>query len=396
VSDTWFERHPRKTLLLFMIFLFIVLVCASEIILRMIADTTPEVDERAIRLRETYHPYSKEYTPDPFMVRFSDGLEKKAYLLQSDDDGFIIPSRIHEDADLNIFFLGGSTTECMWVDEKDRFPYLAGRLLEAKTKRKTNSYNAGHGGNNSLHSINNLVNKILPLSPDIVVLMHNINDLNVLMYEKTFWNENPGKSPIIITRSKKRPVYDFLKAIKNLLFPELYKRIKALPQALMKSIGGDSGEDEISEMVHREFQPPAEENVEIDAERMKEQFRKNLVLFVNVCRSYDVTPVLMTQASRIKDHPDQKISDSIHVVEKDFGISYDDYREYYDLFNETIREVAETENVYLIDLDKSIPKERTYMYDPIHFNEQGSRRAAQVIAEGLEEVIKTPAPSPRP
>ena len=107
-----------------------------------------------------------------------------------------MPSKIHDHPDLTIAFLGGSTTECIYVDEDNRFPYLAGRLLERQTHLKVNSYNAGRSGNNTLHCLNILLNKVVNLKPDIVVLMENINDLAILMYEKTYWNTNPSRSPI--------------------------------------------------------------------------------------------------------------------------------------------------------------------------------------------------------
>ena len=84
------------------------------------------------------------------------------------------------------------------MDENNRFPYLAGHLLEEETQLKVNSYNAGHSGNNTLHCLNILLNKVVNLKPDIVVLMENINDLAILMYEKTYWNTNPSRSPLVV------------------------------------------------------------------------------------------------------------------------------------------------------------------------------------------------------
>src|SRR4030042_516486 len=99
--------------------------------------------------------------------------------------------------DLPIDFFGGSTTECVYVDEDNRVPYLAGRLLERQTHLKVNSYNAGRSGNDTLHCINVLMNKVVNLKPDLVVLMENINDLAILMYDKTYWNHHPSRSPLM-------------------------------------------------------------------------------------------------------------------------------------------------------------------------------------------------------
>ena len=47
----------------------------------------------------------------------SDSLAQKPYVLRVDRQGFIMPSKIHDHPDLTIAFLGGSTTECIYVDE---------------------------------------------------------------------------------------------------------------------------------------------------------------------------------------------------------------------------------------------------------------------------------------
>ena len=91
-----------------------------------------------------------------------------------------------------IVFLGGSTTECMFVDEDHRFPYVAGQILEQETGAKINSYNGGMSGSNSLNAIDILINKVIPLKPDVVVFMENINDLSTLLYEGTYWNKRYG------------------------------------------------------------------------------------------------------------------------------------------------------------------------------------------------------------
>jgi hypothetical protein len=69
-------------------------------------------------------------------------------------------------------------------------------LLEKKSGLRVNAYNAAMAGNNSLHSINILLNKVIPLQPNIVFMMHNINDLAILLHEDSYWNKNKYKSDL--------------------------------------------------------------------------------------------------------------------------------------------------------------------------------------------------------
>ena len=50
-------------------------------------------------------------------------------------------------------FFGGSTTECIFVEESKRFPYLLTRILQRSDGTLINSLNAGVSGNHSMHSL---------------------------------------------------------------------------------------------------------------------------------------------------------------------------------------------------------------------------------------------------
>ena len=135
--------------------------------------------------------------PPDKAVRESDGLVQKPYRVRTDARGFILPYNRYEKPDLTLVFLGGSTVACIYVEEDRRYPCLAGTILEERTGKKITSLNSGVGGNNSLHSLDILLNKIIPIRPDAVVMMHNINDLVTLIYDQTYWGKNPTRKPII-------------------------------------------------------------------------------------------------------------------------------------------------------------------------------------------------------
>jgi lysophospholipase L1-like esterase len=79
--------------------------------------------------------------------------------------------------------------------------------------------------------------------------------------------------------------------------------------------------------------------------------------------------------------------DSMEKLKTEHGINYDSYKEVYDLFNETIRQIGARNNVLVIDLDKEVPQEKEYMYDAVHFNDTGSRLAAEIISRDLKDLI---------
>lgn len=379
-KTSWLERNPKKT-----IFFLLILIVGSLSVLaeKILAWKThdlrnPAGIKRYIKLREFNPLYADILVPDNGALRMSDSLVQKEYVLRIDRQGFIMPARIHDHPDLTLAFLGGSTTECIYVEEQNRFPYLTGRLLEEQTGLKVNSYNAAKSGNNTLHSLNILLNKVLEIKPDMVIMMHNINDLAILIYEQTYWNHHPSRSPII----EKKP--DFKSVVKNLeetvhlvrdlTFPNLYRELSR-----MMHFGSKSGQDE--------FQAVRGKKITIDQAHLVQQFSRNLQTFINICRAQEITPVLMTQPSRFKDKPDAFIQQMMERLEYSQGITYAEFKGAFDFLNQIIREVGAKNQVLVIDLAREIPPERENICDAAHFNDQGSRLVASRIAAGLAPAL---------
>ncbi len=379
-QQNWFERHPTVTLVAVLVVLLFILTVSAEMIL---AWRQPEVHagiQRYIRLRE-YRPHFSQYiVPPAAELALADNLESKPYLLRIDGNGFIIPSRIHAEPDLSLVFLGGSSTACGYMREEERFPYLVGRFLEDKTGQKVNSYNSGVGGNNSLHSLNILINKIIPLRPTIVFLCHNINDLTMLLLEGTYWSDNPSRSQIVAV---KPTIGGSLREIRDLLLPHLTREVDQLHKALKQKL-------------RRQKSPPADEfarvrgrTIQYEEARLRQAFRANLQLFIAICRQHRLQPVLMTQAHRLKENPDPIIQSSLRDLEQQQGLSYQEYRRLFLALNDEIRSAGRENGVLVIDLAAAIPLEKEYLYDIVHFTAQGSRRAAELITQALLGQMQT-------
>jgi lysophospholipase L1-like esterase len=375
-----FERHPKAAIIVIVFIFLIVVIAAFEKYLAYTnsKNAAPTPVYRYIHLREQ-PPFKIDYNiPRPELVRDTDGLVDREYRMEIDSNGFIYPSKVHDNPDVVIVFLGGSTTQCTFVDEKNRFPYLAGRILEEQVG-KVNSYNSGMSGNHSLHSINALVNKVMPLKPDVVVMMHNINDLGILLYEGSYWNDHWNRGMIAPFPPSPPPsLKRIAQEAKNYFVPNLYARFSELLNKSSRRIGEERDEWEAIRGTQ----------LNIDEAFLTESFADNLRMFISLCRIKNITPVLMTQANRLKENPDENIRNMLRKLETDFGITYSEYRDIYNAFNETIRRVGEETGVLVIDLAVKVPQEKDYMYDGIHFNDNGSKFVAGIIAEELLLLIK--------
>lgn len=94
----------------------------------------------------------------------------------------------------------------------------------------------------------------------------------------------------------------------------------------------------------------------------------------------------MTQANRYKDNPDELILKNMDLM-LNAGITYETFKKEYDTFNDIIRDVAKTNEIPLIDLAKLVPQEKEYMYDTMHYNDDGSKFVANIISEKLIGII---------
>jgi lysophospholipase L1-like esterase len=258
--------------------------------------------------------------------------------LRIDENGFVRPSKLHDSPDLSIFFIGGSTTMCRAVAESKRFPYLVGRALEEDLGLSVNSYNAGIPGADTLHSINLLINKVLPLKPDVVVLMHAINDVAVLYHEGSLWNAHPTRSHLGCTR-----------------------------------VGRPSREDRVKEWANRGAHDLITTKGGLTP--LREEFATNLFTFIAIARTKGIVPVLMTQFNRIQLEPGQ-VSEAEWMPSPAF-------RDLYMRFQQLIRDVGAAADVLVVDLAEELPPEKRYFFDVVHLNELGSMEVADIIARKL-------------
>ena len=379
------EKHSKKILFFLVVLIIGSMAFVTEKILAFRAQPNiyyPGI-KRYVNLRESRPLYSNVIIPPQNTMDISDTLVQKGYPFRIDENGFIMPSKVHDNPQLTLVFLGGSTTECAYVEEENRFPYLVGRLVEKKTGLRTDSYNAGKAGNMSLHSLDILLNKVIPVKPDVAIMMDNVNDLAVLIFEKTYLTKNSYRSPLVEIKpsfkTAMKNVEESFHIIRDLYIPHLSRQLKNLYHY---TVGKSSRTDEFKQARGRKIQ--------VDKHFLVSEFSMNLQTFINICRARKITPALMTMANRLKDHPDPFIlSLARTTVEAGSGLNYKDFKDLFDLFNQTIREVAAANSVFVIDLDRKVPKEKEFMYDFVHLNDAGSKYVSDIIATELSPVVNS-------
>jgi len=355
-----FESNSKAVLGIFYSFLGLALLAACFFGVKIVRDEINRGFERALILPE--HPIRSDLSKPPpaSLLHVADWLENKSYRLRSDEDGFVVPSAVHDNPDMSIVFLGGSTTECHYMDEDLRFPYLVGRSLESKLGKRINAYNSGRAGNNTLHSNLLLQGKVITMRPRIAVLMEGMSDLTFLAVFKNYWSPSATRGLV----QNKEDIF--------------------FTQWIIEHVHGPARESTNDERSGARGTPATN----LTPEQVSTVFRKNIELFVYLCRQHKITPVLMTQFNRLTDDLAPNLQEQFRPMFTSWGIGYEQYRACYDALNQTIRQVAKEQNVQLIDLDRLVPKTKDYMYDVVHLNVNGSRFVTNIVSNALEAELK--------
>ena len=335
-----------------------------------------QMEPRSIALREHSPNYDVKIMPDDGYIMATQGLEQKEYRLRTDNQGFIIGERdtVKKNNSVDIIFFGGSTTECKYVEEEKRFPYLVANKLEKKDGLLLQSLNGGVSGNNTINSLLNSIVKGLEIKPKFLVLMHAINDVALISKEQTYWRGPATK--VFINEGKRKEdhrfIYILFQELKDILLPNIWLQIRHLVSSKIDDINN------VDEWASSRNKPKA--NYSHVEKALIDDFSSAIKSFVAVSRAWGIEPILMTQFNRIS-------IDDIFIrnqYEKSSQpISYDEFVKLYSVANEVIRKIAEDDKVFLIDLDKELNRNKMYIYDAVHLNTQGSIVVADYIANEM-------------
>jgi len=307
--------------------------------------------------------------PNDYMAS-TENLTQKDFVLRTDKDGFIVGPRDSDNAKdkVAIIFFGGSTTECIYVEEELRFPYVVSQKLNVRV------LNGGVSGNHSMHSLLSLVGKGLPYKPDHIVLMHAVNDLGTLSRTLSYWDAPYGRSLIQTAAEtpKRSLLFELARLVKNIMIPNLWLKIRHIFDGAVSV----TAPDEWAAYRDRKY-----EASDVEA-AVVELFTASLKSFVALSRAWDIEPILMTQFNRIKK---DELFIRAAYDKRAQPISYDDFVRLYEKTNEIVRAVAKQEKVFLIDLDAQIPPSKEYIYDAVHLNTKGSELVAEKISAALKK-----------
>jgi lysophospholipase L1-like esterase len=281
----------------------------------------------------------------------------------TDNLGFLLPSSFYEDPDITLAFMGDSITFGLAIKPEDRFPYVAGQLLEKKLSKKVRSLNAGVLGQDMIQSINILINKVLPQNPDYVFILPGQVDYFRNALTGGYWNSN--SPPYIINKFS---LANSLKYLKNIFFPNSYSATKKVFIKHWSSLLRKTKSQKTTLQTK-------------SAQAIASPFKSALLSWVEISKSWGVTPVIL--AKPIKHYIAGDFQEKSPSTLKNSGTDKERRAELLQVFNQTVRDVAKETGAILIDLGTKFDLGP----DKLHYDPKGSRMVAGIIADTLKKEI---------
>lgn len=324
-------------------------------------------NDHFIRIQNLTPNATPTFTPLQKDILDSFELELKPYIATTDSFGFIVTKQNHQQPDLRFAFFGGSTAQCLFVEDDKRIPQAVASDIENKTGVKINVWNCAAGGTHSYHSLNVLTNMAVNLNADYAFFYGNANDLGSLMHYGTYANPNVDKG-LFFTISG----YEKKNGIATTGF--LPYGAEALKSFLhIKSATDDFGDVRGLPLI-------------LDSAVIMPQVSRVFKMIIASCKANNTKPVLITQRNNF-----DKLSYDWLLKNMPFftptAEEYEKVKLLFHQYNGTLRQIAKEENVMLVDLDSASLGFDDF-YDAIHFNSKGSVAVSEIIATQFVEKVK--------
>lgn len=279
-------------------------------------------------------------------------------------------------SEYRVFIIGGSTTENLFVDDEFGFErQIQNQLQNSAGNRTYKVFNAGKSGDATPDHLAMLSNRIVHLQPDLIILFPGINDLNRLAGKYDYLHY-----PVTSSEPRRTWVVDLKFFLSNF---QLVRRVinvlnKKEENARTSIFLKTNYEDKVKEVQALPLNPNFPE---LDFSI----YERNLISFIGMCKSQNISLILLTQTHTW----DSKEKDNLDFRHWMVGIGQERYSAT-DLANSLnkmnliLKSVAEQEEIPVLDLEQSIPKNTEYFYDDCHFNKKGVLKSAEIIAEKIQ------------
>jgi lysophospholipase L1-like esterase len=280
-----------------------------------------------------------------------------------------------------ILVVGGSTAECLYLDQAETWPYLLQRKLDQELKRDDIWVgNAGIAGKNAEDH-----KKLLTYFPlkrlkiDLIVVLVGINDLNKRLCL--------GKDYIPSYLKKEEHLAFFKKSFIWRMARELQGKWHTSTDWKVQD---DAGKIFDTWRANRRSARKIINTLPDLSPALKE-YVINVNALIDIAKKNNVRIVFMTQPTLWRAGLSPELRDLLWVggigdYQVNAGCDYysiEALAEGMKMYNDQLLSICRSRNVECIDLAARLPKDTSVFYDDCHFNEAGAAQVADVLSQYL-------------
>lgn len=285
-----------------------------------------------------------------------------------------------------VFLVGGSTTQCLFIDDS-RSPerVLQGLLEERMPGRRVRVYNAGVSGARSYDHVAIMAHRIAQLEPDLVIVFAGANDQRAAILNSDY----------LLPHQDRPQTHSFFLLLK---FAATEFQVPRLVHAGLHQLGGLTERERMEripfttrfrEMVAlKEGKPVSGTAPRTDVI----PYGRNLATLAGIARAQGAQMLFVTQASTWNSQIDPNAARWHWMNYVDGAVYREDLMERaLETYNVEMQRVAGVQGVPVLDLAHLIPKSLEYFYDDMHFNPKGVALYSSLVARSLAEQGLLPA-----
>jgi lysophospholipase L1-like esterase len=346
------------------------------------------VCESVLRLVGALSDDNKFYVYPPHLERFLDvpnglfegvGGTARFYINSAGIRG----DEFSEGQGYRILAMGGSTTECLYLDHTEAWPYLVQQKLNARGAHAWVG-NIGRSGRNTRDYIMQM-KYLLPQYPriDAVIMLVGANDFMMRLrrhgdYDPLFLQRGNAERYQI---NRAFSVVPFSKRSRGIMLWEVISRTRRLFSELRMN----QNEAGTFQVYMRAQRKRGEIVAELpDLQGALNEYARNLNTIIDVAQAQSIRLIFLTQPFLWKDAMTQREQDSLWMgwIGSDHKrfCSVPALRKGMGAYNGMLRQVCRARGVECIDVAGKL-KDTAVFYDDLHFNEHGAERVAEIISD---------------
>lgn len=305
--------------------------------------------------------------------------------------------------DYRILVLGGSTTECLFLDGPEAWPAILQKKLRDATGKRILVANAGRSG---LSSRDHFLQAKLLLSEyphiDSLLMLAGVNDLTSRLAKGSHYDPNALNDPKKYAKRMRKAFFilpdhkDHKKSfIQKSGFYRLYLRyldsqkVRKAKKHKKIMVQDAVGTAYVDARALRQSRPKINEMQNLSSALA--EYEKNLRGVAQAAIDRGVRPIFMTQPfiwrSDLPEFEKNLLwlggNAGIYTRASTYYFSIDVLAKSMGMYNQVTLKVCADMKIECIDTEAALEKSRANFYDDCHFNEGGARNVAKNVAEYL-------------